>query len=298
MQSNSISIIIIGFNTKKYLNNLLQSIKQIKNDASYKINEVIYIDDGSSDNSLFLFKDFDLGFEKKYFGFEKNMGRVFATKKGVEIATGDWLLLLQSNMLVDSNLVLEYWKAIKNRSVVAVGGKIIYYSKDRAFEKYLNNQSRGINQYKQYSTIKYQNLLFGNCLIQKKIFKKIKLNTDLKYYGGEELDFSYRLSQEYNQKIIACTSSIVYRVDHPTLLKHIARLEEFGKYNFLLLNSDLKTTIVKNKFFILDNALIKVVILAVKIFLTYLYRMGIRNSMIIKLLLLLSLLKGYHQRAR
>ena len=50
------------------------------------------------------------------------MGRVFATKKGVEIATGDWLLLLQSNMLVDSSLVLEYCKAIKNRSVVAVGG--------------------------------------------------------------------------------------------------------------------------------------------------------------------------------
>ena len=298
MKPSSISIIIIGFNTKNYLNNLLQSIKQIKKDATCKINEVIYIDDGSSDNSLFLFKSFDVGLKKKYFGFENNMGRVFATNKGVEIATGDWLLFLQSNMLVDSNLVMEYCKAIQNCSVVAIGGKIIYRSQDKAFEKYLNNQNRGINQYKQYSAIKYQNLLFGNCLIQKKIFKNIKLNTDLKYYGGEELDFSYRLNQQYHQQIIACTSSIVYRIDHPGLLKHIARLEEFGKYNFLLLNSDLKTTIVKNKLFILENVLIKNVILAVKIFSTYLYRLGMRNSIIIKLLLLLSLLKGYHQRTR
>ncbi len=298
MKPSSISIIIIGFNTKNYLNNLLQSIKKIKKDATCKINEVIYIDDGSSDNSLFLFKSFDVGLKKKYFGFENNMGRVFATNKGVEIATGDWLLFLQSNMLVDSNLVMEYCKAIQNCSVVAIGGKIIYRSQDKAFEKYLNNQNRGINQYKQYSAIKYQNLLFGNCLIQKKIFKNIKLNTDLKYYGGEELDFSYRLNQQYHQQIIACTSSIVYRIDHPGLLKHIVRLEEFGKYNFLLLNSDLKTTIVKNKLFILENVLIKNVILAVQIFSTYLYRLGIRNSIIIKLLLLLSLLKGYHQRTR
>ena len=179
-----------------------------------------------------------------------------------------------------------------------MGGKIIYDSKDKSFEKYLNAKKRGVNQYKQYDIMKYQNLLFGNCIIQKDIFKEIKLNLKLKSYGGEELDFAYRLNQQYSQQIIACNSAVAYRINHPSLMQHILRIEEFGKYNFCLLNNELQNLIVRNNVFIIKHVLIQKTTFIISLITTSLYRLGLRNSIIIKIILLASLLKGYHQKIR
>ena len=107
--NNTISIIIIGYNSKKNLESLLQSINQLIIQDN-KI-EVIYIDDGSCDNSLDYFINYKLIFPTKYFGFDKNRGRVYASQKGIELASGDWLLMLQSNVIVNNNLIIEYNKS-------------------------------------------------------------------------------------------------------------------------------------------------------------------------------------------
>ena len=92
-----ISLIIIGYNTVDSLKHLLVSINQLDYNDSC---EVIYIDDGSSDNSYRFFNDFDLKYYKKSCVFSKNKGRVFARQKGVDISSGEWLCFLQSNVIV------------------------------------------------------------------------------------------------------------------------------------------------------------------------------------------------------
>ena len=58
--TNKISIIIIGFNTKTTLLVLLDSINNIICDTNNI--EVIYIDDGSKDDSLLIFQKYNLQF--------------------------------------------------------------------------------------------------------------------------------------------------------------------------------------------------------------------------------------------
>ena len=105
MKENSptISIVIIGFNTEQSLKKLLASIEKIIYTSEDV--EVIYVDDGSTDNSLSVFEKYKLKFKTKSFVFKKNMGRVCATDKGIKLATGEWIFLLQSNVIVNPNII-------------------------------------------------------------------------------------------------------------------------------------------------------------------------------------------------
>ena len=289
------SIIIIGFNTEKYLKKLLVSIEKI----IYPIEsiEVIYVDDGSTDNSLDLFKNFELNCNTKSFAFKQNMGRVYASDRGIRLATGEWILNLQSNVVVDQNILSAYCTAI-NEGVVAVGGKIVYESEDQKFEAYLNHPARGINKYKQHEKIKYQHLIFGNCIIKQSVFQNINLNLALTSYGGEELEFAYRLNEKFPQQIAACKTAIVTRVNHPKLKQHCLRLEQFGKINFHLLNPTLQQSVVQYRLLLKKNFVLKYLFLFLHWSSFKLYQTGLGSFRIIRIVMLTSILKGYYKNTK
>ena len=88
-----ISIIIIGFNTKNELEKLLISIKNIHNESI----EIIYVDDGSNDQSYEMYSSFTLQYSKKGKKLNSNMGRTHATQEGISLAEGEWLYFIRSN---------------------------------------------------------------------------------------------------------------------------------------------------------------------------------------------------------
>ena len=297
MENNSptFSLVIIGFNTEKYLKKLLVSIEKIIYPSGSM--EVVYIDDGSTDNSKSFFKNFKLNCNTKSFAFKQNMGRVYASDKGIKLATGEWILNLQSNVVIDKNILNAYCKSINER-IVAVGGKIVYESEDQKFQAYLNHTTRGINQYKQHEKIKYQHLIFGNCIIKRSVFQNINLNLELKAYGGEELDFAYRLSEEYPQQIIACKTAIVVRVNHPELRIHCLRLEEFGKINFPLLNTVLQRSVVQYRLLLKTNFILKCLIVWINWVSFKTYHLGWGTPRIIRAVMLTSILKGFYKKTK
>ena len=294
--TSKISIIIIGFNTKMTLLALLDSINNILCDTNNI--EVVYIDDGSKDDSLVIFQKYNLQFQKTFFKFDENRGRVLARQKGVELASNGWLLFLNSNVIVTPNIIKEYQQAIIKNKVVAIGGKIEYLSQDKKLETYLNNKNRGLNKYRQYDIMEYSYLLFGNCLIKKDVFKGVPLNLKLKYYGGEELDFSYRLSKKYFGKIIACNSALVKRINHPVLVNHCLRLEEFGEYNFPLLDQKLKQNIIKYAFLLKHNKMLLCLILILNKFSLSLYRLELGSFVLIRASMLTAILRGYYRQIK
>ena len=287
------SIVIIGFNTEQSLKILLASIEKViwKEEAI----EVIYIDDGSSDNSLSVFKKYNLKFKKICFGFKNNVGRVVARNKGIKLSSGEWMFFLNSNVVVDNNIIQAYSRAIKN-NVTAIGGKIIYDSKDSFFKTYLNHVGRGINQYRQYAKIEYRHLLFGNCIIRREIFDDINLNLGLTSYGGEELDFSYRLWEKKYGDIIACQDAVVRRRNHPGLMLHCSRLDEFGKNNFKKLLFELQVMIVRYSLLLKQNIVLSWLILFINKLFCRLYLLGFKSFIIIKIIILTTILKGYYSR--
>jgi len=289
-----ISIVIIGYNTGENLRELLTSLKKI--DLKKDFFEIIYVDDGSFDSSIKIYTSFNLKIEKKHYQFKKNRGRVVATSKGVELASGEWILFLQSNVTLDTNVFKEYIKIISETNALAFAGKIIYESDDLRFQNYLNHKNRGLNSARNNEVINYKNLLFGNCLIKKIVFNKISLNLNLKKYGGEELDFAYNFNQQYPNMIRYSKKSIAIRKSHPSLDQHLLRLYEFGSTNLLLLNLPLQKEVIRFYFLLNNNWVNRILIEILNYCLLFILRMKIKklDPLIIKGLLLCGIMRGYY----
>jgi len=295
----SISCVIIGFNSKNNLINLLSSINRADCPSNMRDKiEIIYIDDGSQDFSKEAFNKFILNYQKKCFSFSTNRGRVFARQRGVDCSSGKWVLFLNSTVLVDQKIFSEYIKILNDRSAVAFMGSIQYKSSDLIFENYLNNKKRGVNKYCNQQVINYRYLLFGNCLIKSSILKRFPFNTNLKYYGGEELDFASRLNYNLPNKISAHKSARVYRVSHPSFVEHCNRMAEYGEKNFPLLNKTLQKTVIKYPLFLNSCFVFKLLINCSLCFSLNFYA-RFKNKqlqfLIIKLGLWSAVLKGFYK---
>ena len=291
--SYNISIIIIGYNTLSTLANTIDSINHL-NIENQNI-EIVYIDDGSTDGSLKYFESIELNFKKLLFGFKNNKGRVVARSKGVEIASGEWLLFLNSNIIVDSNLIIEYSKSIATSDALAFSGYLDYDSIDMVFSKYLNQIDRGIKKYDQHQIVNYQNFLFSNCLVSKSIMKLIPFDTRLRYYGGEELEWAYRVNKKIPNMMRASKLAVARRNNHPEFRPHLKKLIEFGGTNFILLEPKLQIDIIKWEFLLHNNILFKVMFNILYLLCILLYRLPLIGNYIIKLGLLSSVLRGYYK---
>lgn len=119
MSKAGISIIVPIYNAEKYLEQCLDSIVSQK----YSDKEVILIDDGSTDNSLSICYQY----AEKYpyinvYHFE-NAGLVRARKRGVELATKEYIGFVDSDDWIEPDMYTEMMQLLceTNSDVIASG---------------------------------------------------------------------------------------------------------------------------------------------------------------------------------
>lgn len=99
------SIIIPVYNVEKYLKKCLDSVFN----QTYKDYEVIVVNDGTKDSSMDIVKDYNVKVIN-----QKNQGLSAARNAGVKVATGDYLIFLDSDDYWEKNLLKELSKSLKN----------------------------------------------------------------------------------------------------------------------------------------------------------------------------------------
>ena len=116
-----ISIIIVNYNVRDYLDNCLNSIYKSK---LIKNIEIIVVDNDSSDNSAQMviekYPNINLIQNKTNFGFSK------AVNQGIKISSGEYLLLLNPDTVLEKNtlnILINYME--NNKSVGMCGPKIL-----------------------------------------------------------------------------------------------------------------------------------------------------------------------------
>ncbi len=115
-----LSVIIVNYNGKKFLKDCLDSIyEQLKN----LDHEVIIVDNNSSDESISFIKQY----YPKISLIENalNVGFAAANNQGVRKATGDYILLLNNDTILMSNLNDALNNLDSNENVGAVGIKML-----------------------------------------------------------------------------------------------------------------------------------------------------------------------------
>ena len=98
-----ISIIIPAYNASKYIRRCIVSLLN----QTYKNIEIIVINDGSTDNTLEMIKDYNIKIIN-----QKNSGVSSARNKGLEIATGDYITFIDSDDYVEKDYIESIIKII------------------------------------------------------------------------------------------------------------------------------------------------------------------------------------------
>ena len=112
-----LSVIIVNYNTGKFLYECLQSMFKTTNVQSF---EVIVVDNGSEDNSNEMVeKEFPHVILIKN---EKNLGFTKANNQGIEIATGKFILLLNSDTLLNENSITPVLEFMRKNPDVGICG--------------------------------------------------------------------------------------------------------------------------------------------------------------------------------
>ena len=113
---SSLSIIFPFFNEQKRLTKSLRLIKDFINIHNFKYLEIIFINDGSFDQSNNLINSFikKTKFKKKVkivlFKNFINKGKGFSLKKGVALSSAEWILTLDIDMSVKLNQLYKWQK--------------------------------------------------------------------------------------------------------------------------------------------------------------------------------------------
>jgi len=117
-----ISIIIPVYNEEDYIKELLTRVNSIK-----ELNkEIIVVNDKSTDNTKNILENECKSLYSKLINNEKNMGKGFACRKGIDISTGDIIIIQDADLEYNPENYIKLIEPIKNdESKVVYGSRVL-----------------------------------------------------------------------------------------------------------------------------------------------------------------------------
>ena len=118
-----ISVIVPIYNTEKYLNECLDClVNQSFNDI-----EIICIDDGSTDNSLGILKDYEENDTRFRVITQENSGAGASRNRGIELAEGEYIYFMDSDDFLELNALEQLFKLSDENDLDMIIFKLINY---------------------------------------------------------------------------------------------------------------------------------------------------------------------------
>lgn len=243
-----LSVIVPIYNTSEYLERCIQSLVS----QTLKNIEIILIDDGSTDNSLELCKEY----EKRYFNVKvyskTNSGLGKTRNVGMKLSKGEYIAFVDSDDFISCNmyeymtkLLIEYGADV----AICDYEKVYREEESNLFEKNVRNtQVQVLND--KYDIIKEYLLFKIEPFAWNKVFKKnFLIDNKLKYEEDcyyEDLNmtlealFLARKICSTNRKFYGYfqrESSITHKLTEKHLIDYINRIDKF--YMFINTNYDV-----------------------------------------------------------
>ncbi len=229
MQPN-VSVIVPAYNSGKTLTVCLKSLsKQTYPSEKY---EIIIVDDGSTNNTSIILSSLPEANLFKVIHHSENCGLAAARNTGIKNAKGDILIFLDSDMEVEKGFIEKHVTFHRKNSVIGVLGSIIPdienpYDK---YQRYLYESKRGATKFDINKPIPFNAFIFNNTSIKKIAFGKAGLfDENIKMYGGEDTEFSYRVWRYYPEGLYYDPSILVMHHHYRTIEQTLDIIEEFGE---------------------------------------------------------------------
>ena len=194
-----VSIIILNYNGKQYLNNCISSVL----DSNYSRLEIIVVDNNSNDGSVDAVREQFQTNNIKILRLTKNYGFSEGNNLGSQLATGNYLFFLNNDTIIDEDCIEKLVKLMESdpkigaaqAKLLSIDGKKID-SAGCFFDRLGFVYVRGFgeldnNQYDQTSEILYAK---GAAIIVKRdLWEKLRGFDPLFFMYFEEADFCWRV---------------------------------------------------------------------------------------------------------
>ena len=221
------SIIIPVYNRPQEIEELLQSLTKQTFDKDF---EILIIEDGSTLKSDKIVSKYTNLLNIKYY-FKENSGAGESRNFGMQLATGNYFIILDSDCIIPSHYLEEVEKALKQNFTDAYGGSDAAHESFTTIQKAINYSmtsfltTGGIRGSKK-AVGKFQPRSF-NFGISKKAFEAT--NGFSKMRIGEDIDLTFRL-WENNFHTQFIENAFVYH-------KRRTNLKQFFRQTFLFGNA-------------------------------------------------------------
>ena len=205
-----VSIIVPVYNVEKYVDKCIQTlINQTLEDI-----EIIIVNDGSTDNSRNIIKEYEHTFPDKIKCYDKeNGGLSDARNYGMKFASGEYIAFLDSDDYVELNMYEKmYNKAIEDESDIVECDFIWEYPNKKVIDS-------GILYNSKKEMITYARVVAWNKLIRKSIIDKAKIEypKGLRY---EDVEFFYKMVPYYN-KVSFVKEPLVHYIQRDSSISNV-----------------------------------------------------------------------------
>jgi GT2 family glycosyltransferase len=213
-----VSIIVINYNGEGLITNCLEALEK----QSFKEFEIVIVDNGSLDDSLYEIKRFlkesSISSFVKLIPLNKNQGFAGGNSEGFKHACGEYIALLNNDAEPNAKWLQELVMAMDGDPKVGIcASKLIVYGSDiidsagDGFSTSLKGFKRGEGE-----NICFYNgkvYIFGACagaaLYRRKMFDEIGFLDDDFFLIHEDTDLNFR-AQLYGWKVVYVPTAIVY----------------------------------------------------------------------------------------
>ena len=199
-----VSVIIPVYNEELYISHCLHSLKN----QTYKKIEIILIDDGSTDASVEIAKQFDVTIIK-----QNHRGAGTARNKGVQYSKGEIIALLDADMKYDKKYIEKLIAPILEKSAVGTFNKEELVANANSIWSRCWSINSGL-PYGRRLPIKYPNTENVFRAIQKSYFLKTKGFNEKEGYTDDS-----SLSKKLNVKSVNAVGAISYHYNPSSLFE-------------------------------------------------------------------------------
>lgn len=219
------SIIIPVYNRPQEIEELLKSFLQQSFKKEY---EIIIVEDGSFEKCENIVEQFKNKLNIKYF-YKENSGAGASRNYGMEHASGNYFIILDSDVILPSHYLDEVHKTLNNNYTDAFGGPDAAHKSFTAIQKAINYSmtsllTTGGIRGKKKGIGKFQPRSF-NMGISKKAFENTQGYSEMKY--GEDIDLSLRLlNMGFETQLIE--NAFVYHKRRSTFMQFLKQTYNFG----------------------------------------------------------------------
>ena len=186
IKNQKVSVIMSVYNAEKYLKYSIESILN----QTYKNIEFIIINDGSTDDSLSIIKDYQKIDNRIILINRKNKGLIYSLNEGVRLSTGDYIARMDADDISMENKIEKELNYLENENAYLCGSWVVK----------INEEGNEIGKYNYPPKTWFKNRIFllkGNSFIHPTTIFKREILNDKSIYKNGILYRNYKYIEDY-----------------------------------------------------------------------------------------------------